>query len=40
MMYMELETEYHGQVGELLHIQKVSGSNVVPKEILCVRSVL
>jgi hypothetical protein len=39
MVHMELETEYHDQVGELLHIQKVSGLNV-PTEILCVHSVL
>jgi len=40
VMHMELETEYHGQVRELLHIQKAPGSNVVPAEILCVCSVL
>jgi hypothetical protein len=39
MMHIELETEYCGQVGELLHIHKVPGSNVVLTEFLCVCSV-
>jgi hypothetical protein len=40
MIHIELETEYHGQVGELFHTQKVPGSSVFPTEFLCVHSVL